>query len=152
MFEIVKSLTILVFVSSSIAGISYTFLNVSFPGIFLLATVIQLVLSWFLKTYIIHTQKKAYITRQSQMLSQIEQEATEAPCAYCGYTNLIPISPEESNDFECTECGEHNSVYVNITVAQKTIPIDSRPYEVTNFNENLQSAKEKLNGSAKKSS
>tara|TARA_B110000495_G_scaffold73649_1_gene63039 strand:+ start:13308 stop:13514 length:207 start_codon:yes stop_codon:yes gene_type:complete len=47
---------------------------------------------------------------------------------------MIPITPNENNDFECISCGEMNGVYVNITIAQKTVPIDAEPYEVTSFN------------------
>lgn len=141
---IVKSLLITCIISVAVAAICNQFYGASFLGTLLLTTVIQLTASWFFRTYIQFSKDKVSTEYQSKLLTQIESEATEAPCAYCGSINLIPISPENINDFECTECGEHNSVYVNITIAQKSVPIDAQPYEVTNFNQNLQSAKDKL--------
>ena len=142
MLEITKSLLLILIISTGVAATGYTLLNTSFIGLFTLTTIIQLALGWFLRTYIESTERKTILDQQTSVLSQIEQEAAEAPCAYCGHINLIPILPNQDNDFECLECNEKNSVYVNITVAQKTVPIDAQPYEVTNFNENLQSAKD----------
>lgn len=144
MFEIFKSLLIVITISTGIAGVGYTMLGANFVGIFVISTVVQLALGWFIKTYNESSERRLIIEQQSNLITQIEQEANEAPCAYCGAINLIPIYPAGDNDFECLECGKPNSVYVNITVAQKTVPIDAQPYEITNFNENLQSAKDRL--------
>lgn len=144
MFEIIKSLLIVLTISTGVAGVGYTMLGTNFIGVFVICTVIQLALGWFLKTYNDSTERKLLIEQQSKLITQIDQEANEAPCAYCGTVNLIPIIPGSNNDFDCLECGKTNSVYVNITVAQKTVPIDAQPYEITNFNENLQSAKDKV--------
>ena len=74
------------------------------------------------------------MVQQSELIARIETEATIAPCTSCGHENMIPITPNNNNDFECISCGEMNGVYVNITIAQKTVPIDAEPYEVTSFN------------------
>tara|TARA_R110002167_G_scaffold180157_2_gene380376 strand:+ start:502 stop:789 length:288 start_codon:yes stop_codon:yes gene_type:complete len=84
------------------------------------------------------------IEQQVELMAQIEPEIVEAPCAYCGEVNLIPVSPTLDNDFSCMHCNEYNSVYVNITVAQKSVPFDSQPFEVTNYNANLQNAQSKV--------
>lgn len=144
MFEIIKSLLIVTTISIGIAGVGYTMLGANFLGIFVISFIIQLALGWFIKTYSESTERKLIIEQQSNLITQIDQEANEAPCAYCGAVNLIPISPGTDNDFDCLECGKTNSVYVNVTIAQKTVPIDAQPYEITNFNENLQSAKDRI--------
>lgn len=144
MFEIIKSLLIVTTISISIAGVGYTMLGTNFLGIFVISFIIQLALGWFIKTYSESTERKLIIEQQSNLITQIDQEANEAPCAYCGAVNLIPISPGTDNDFDCLECGKTNSVYVNVTIAQKTVPIDAQPYEITNFNENLQSARDRI--------
>jgi len=143
-FEIIKSLLIVTTISISIAGVGYTMLGTNFLGIFVISFIIQLALGWFIKTYSESTERKLIIEQQSNLITQIDQEANEAPCAYCGAVNLIPISPGTDNDFDCLECGKTNSVYVNVTIAQKTVPIDAQPYEITNFNENLQSARDRI--------
>lgn len=144
MFEIFKSLLIVTTISIGIAGVGHTMLGANFVGLFVISVIVQLALGWFIKTYSESTERKLILEQQSNLISQIDQEANEAPCAYCGEINLIPILPGRDNDFNCLECGKQNSVYVNITIAQKTVPIDAQPYEITNFNENLQSAKDKV--------
>lgn len=144
MFIILKSLTIVLLLSSLITAICYHFFASDIIGVFSLSTITQLVLGWFLRTYIDHNERKSVLDQQTKLISQIEQEATQAPCAHCGEINLIPIIPDGNNDFTCTHCGEQNSVYVNITIAQPTVPIDSQPYEVSNFNTNLEQVKQQV--------
>lgn len=144
MFEVFKSLLIVTTISAGIAGVGYTTLGADFIGIFVISIVIQLALGWFVRSYNESSERRLLLEQQSKLITQIDQEANEAPCAYCGTVNLIPILPGSNNDFDCIECEKPNSVYVNITVAQKTVPIDAQPYEITNFNENLQSAKDKV--------
>lgn len=144
MFIILKSIGIILLVSSVITTTCFQFFSLNVYGVFTLTTLIQITLGWFIKTYIDFHERKLITLQQSQILSQIEQEATQAPCAHCGEVNLIPIVPDGNNDFECIHCYKQNSVYVNITVAQPTVPIDSQPYEVSSFNTNLASAKQQI--------
>lgn len=146
MFDIFKSLAITLLISSLTTAICYQFFNMNIYGVFILTTLVQLTASWFLRTYIQHIEQTNIRKQQSELLTQIENEATDASCAYCGETNLIPISPNTDNDFNCLSCGKPNSVYVQITIAQKSVPIDSQPYEVTNYNNNLADAKNKILG------
>jgi hypothetical protein len=144
MFVILKSILIVILVSSIITATCFQFFSLNVYGIFTLTTLIQIALGWFLKTYIDFHERKLTSIQQSQILSQIEQEATQAPCAHCGEINLIPIIPDGDNDFECIHCRKPNSVYVNVTVAQPTVPIDSQPYEVSNLNTSLESVKQQI--------
>lgn len=144
MFDIFKSLAITLLISILITSTCYQFFNLNVYGVFVLTTIVQFAASWFLRTYIQHTEQINIRKQQSELISQIENEASEAPCAYCGETNLIPILPNVDNDFNCLSCGKPNSVYVQITVAQKSVPIESQPYEITNYNSNLVDAKNKI--------
>lgn len=144
MFEIVKSLVILLIISVTISICAHYFMGIDYVGVFIITIIAQLSLSWYLKTYLNSKERQLSLKTQSKMLSQIEQEATIAPCAYCGTENLIPVLPDQDNDFECVACNETNSVYVNITIAQKTVPYDAMKYEVTNYNNELKSAESKI--------
>lgn len=144
MFEIVRSLIIMLVVSSSTASIAYYYFTGSFTGTFILTTIIQLSVAWYIKTYLSSRERRSATELQQQMLSRIEQEATQAPCSYCGEVNLIPISSKGNNDFTCLSCNQKNSVYVNITIAQQTVPIDAMQYEVTSFDENYKDAQDKI--------
>lgn len=144
MLEIFKSILIVVVISGTVTTICNVVYGISPHGVFALATIIQFALSWYITTY--YTYKNRLITSQQQtaLISQIESEATEAPCAYCGEINLIPVSPTEDNDFICTGCNEANSVYVNITIAQKSVPLDIPEYNVTNYNTRLEQVKKTI--------
>lgn len=144
MFEIVKSLIIIGLISSTVSTCCFYFYNINFTGVFVLTSVIQLAMSWFLRTYLTSRETQLSLETKNKMLEQIEQEATQAPCAYCGEINLIPIIPDDNNDFNCIACGESNSVYVSITIAQQTVPVDATRYEVTNHNSDLSEAKSKI--------
>jgi hypothetical protein len=141
--NILKSLTIVLIISTLVTAVCHTFFTANLVGVFVLTTILQISLSWFITTYIDARERRLVIEHQGNLLTQIESEVVEAPCAYCGEVNLIPVSPTQDNDFECLLCNEHNAVYVNITVAQKSVPFDSQPYEVTNYSANLQNAKSK---------
>jgi hypothetical protein len=144
MFNIVKSLVTVLIVSGLIATCSNYFFNSPYLGVFVLSTIIQIAASWYITTYTQFRQRQAVLNQQTELISQIETEGTTAPCAYCGGENLIPISSDGDNDFECIHCGETNGVYVSITIAQKTVPVDAQPYEVSNHNSSLQPNHDKI--------
>lgn len=147
MLDILKSLMIVCIVSSAIASVCNMVYGISPYGVFIIATIIQFASSWFMSTYFAYKDRLANTQRQTALISQIESEATEAPCAYCGTVNLIPISPDGDNDFKCIGCGETNGVYVNVTVAQKSVPLDSPGYSVSNFDSHLETAKRSIQNS-----
>lgn len=144
MLNIAKSLSIIFLISALITAVCYSFFGTDLVGTFILTVIVQISLGWFINTINDSMEKRLAIKEQGKLLAQIESETVEAPCAYCGEVNLIPVSPTQDNDFECLACGERNAVYVNITVAQKAVQFDAQPFEVTNYSENLQHAKDKL--------
>ena len=101
MLQIFKSLSILCIVSLLVATICNLFFTLSFLGVFILCTVVQFALGWFFNTYIQYKTTTQWSQQQTELITQLEQEATLAPCAYCGAENLIPVSPVQDNDFEC---------------------------------------------------
>lgn len=134
MFEILKSIILTVIISTIISWVCYYYFDVNYIGSFVLTIIIQLSLSWYIKTYTNSQERLQALKVNRDIITQLDKEATQAPCAHCGAINLIPISPDQDNDFTCEACNKPNSVYVNITVAQPTVPIDSTKYEVTQFN------------------
>jgi hypothetical protein len=66
-------------------------------------------------------------TQQAEMLSQ---QGVAVGCAYCNDANFIPVRMDDENNFTCESCGKENSVYIDITVAQKTDIIDRQNVSV----------------------
>ena len=81
---------------------------------------------------------------QSLLLVRIEQEQTkqaeyfsqqgvEASCAYCKSINFVPVRMDQNNEFQCDACGKPNSIYIDITVAQKAQLIDKEQLSVSSY-------------------
>lgn len=47
-------------------------------------------------------------------------QGTDVTCAHCNAAAFIPIRFDDDNSFNCEVCGKSNSVYVDVTTAQKT--------------------------------
>lgn len=144
MLPIAKSILLICAVSSISGTVSHYFYGISFTGTFILTTIAQLVLGYFVNTYLDSKEKIAATNQQDFVNEYIETHAATANCAYCGAANLIPIVPDGNNDFECTQCGKQNAVYMNITVAQTTTPVDMPSYEISNANPELHKIKQQI--------
>lgn len=144
MFNIIKSLIWIILISGIVSTVTFICFGTDILGVFTLCTILQLILGYIINTVLDSKEKQATILANRDIISTIEETAVEAPCAYCDHINIIPIITGEQNDFECIKCGNSNSVYVNITIAQKTVPIDSLPFEVTSINPGLDRARQSI--------
>jgi len=61
---------------------------------------------------------------QVQEIQSIEKQGIELSCAHCKAETYVPIRFDEQNQFKCPECGNDNSIYVNITVARETTSLN----------------------------
>lgn len=67
------------------------------------------------------------VAMEKELTAQVEQIANQSvdlSCAYCNTVNNTPIKVNIDNMFNCDECGELNAVYISLTTAQKTKPLD----------------------------
>ena len=69
-------------------------------------------------------------TIQADMLSR---QGIGVACAYCNDANYIPVRMDDDNNFTCEACDKENSVYIDITVAQKTDIIDKQSVSVNSY-------------------
>ncbi len=126
MYNIIRSLLIVAVVSSTVAGIFYL-LDYSFINVFLITSVSQLILGFAVSTirdaYININQKRL----ETEQIKHFARQGAELQCAFCNTRVFAPIRLDEDNEFKCPSCENLNSVYVNITVARSTHPLDANP-------------------------
>ena len=79
---------------------------------------------------------------ETKRIATYSQQGVTAECAHCRMTNFIPIRMDEINEFTCDECGKPNSVYVDITVAQKAALIDRENLSISSYIEDKLDAKQ----------
>lgn len=81
---------------------------------------IQFTLSYIWNSYTQYSLSRLSIIEETQRLEMYESQGLSVQCAFCKNENFIPIRFDIENDFNCTECNKQNSVYVDVTTAQKT--------------------------------
>lgn len=114
-------------------------------------------LNWFVVTFLVQLAGfymwNSYVDmklrqedriQETKRLELYESQGVDASCAYCNTSNYIPVRFDQDNDFECISCGKTNSVYVDITVAQKTDIMDRQNLSVNSYIKEKIDATDKL--------
>ena len=122
MAQIIRSLTFLIVISSSIGGIYYFFYPtfISFIKASVFASALQIIF------FILYNNILRYIARL-----QLEKEALSLAqlanknkvliwCQVCKKMNSVPIDLSEDNTFKCDKCGADNNVQIDITTILPT--------------------------------
>lgn len=83
-------------------------------------TALQIIISM-----VYNAVKSVYLNKvdreqETLRIKEFSKQGIDAPCAYCGVNNYIPIRLDRDNNFNCTACGKPNAVYISMTTAQKT--------------------------------
>lgn len=116
---------------------SYTF-NVDIVRSCLCYFVGQFILFYIWNTYAEYRLRLNLEREETLRVSSYNKQGVTAECAHCQQENFIPIRMDSVNEFECEVCGKANSVYVDITVAQKASLIDRENLSVSSYiNDNL---------------
>jgi len=122
MAQIIRSLTLLILISSSVGGIYYFFSPtfISFIKAVILASAIQIIF------FIIYNNILRYIARL-----QLEKEALSLAqlanknkvlieCQGCKKMNSVDIDLSEENSFVCEKCSADNNVQIDISTILPT--------------------------------
>jgi hypothetical protein len=109
---------------STLAAFVLHSLNANFWYSFAFAIAIQFI-GWNL--YIRWLTSRNEIRRKeldNEMLAELAKQSATLPCAYCGQDNISPIRLDDNNVLKCEGCDQESVVYVNLEVAQKTVPVN----------------------------
>lgn len=81
---------------------------------------------------------------QTKQAEYFSQQGVEASCSHCNSVNFVPVRMDQDNEFDCTNCGKSNSVYIDIVVAQKAQLIDKQQLSVSSYIKDKVDATERL--------
>ena len=109
---------------SSLGGVLAWGMTFPFWQGFALTSVLQIVLF-----NIVRYIRSGYLASRARELEleeikSFEKQGMELSCAHCRAKVFVPIRFDQQNSFQCPECEEHNAIYVNVTVARETTPLN----------------------------
>lgn len=120
-FKIVKSLTTIIAVSS-LVSVFFFMGGASFVSVFCIATALQFIMGYLVSAYLTSKHNtEVYLN----YLSKLEKLSTILDCAFCNTPNIVTFLPQESADFECTNCKNTNAVKIAFSVSRATTPSPS---------------------------
>ena len=114
--QIVKSLLILILISSSISGITFLFYPslTTFTKVFIGTTGFQ-IFFFVLYNNILRYIARLNLEKEALFLSQLaEQNRSLVECQKCKAMNKVYINFTEENTFTCEECNADNRIEINI--------------------------------------
>jgi hypothetical protein len=122
-FNIFKSVIIVCLISTGVAAYAHS-VNVNATATFVLATVLQIILYNALRH--IRSDRMRIQLRELELreIESLEKQGLELECSHCRATAFVPIRFDEQNTYTCPSCGKVNSLYINVTVARETTPLN----------------------------
>ena len=122
MAQIIRSLTFLILISSSIGGIYYFFnpTIISFIKTTILATAIQIIF-FIVYNNILRFTARLQLEKEALSLAQLaNKNKVLIECQGCKKMNSVPIDLSEENEFICDKCNAENKVQIDISTILPT--------------------------------
>ena len=123
--QIIRSLILLIIISSSVGGIGYFFDTslLTFVKYFVLATGLQIIF-FFLYNNVLRYIARLNLEKESLQLAQLaEKNKVFVECQGCKNTNNVDIDLTQENTFKCINCGAENKINIEFTTILPTNPI-----------------------------
>ena len=119
--NLIRSLTLTVFVSTLIAAILHFSAGYSFIASFLTSTVIQFVLFFTIGSVLDFFNEIKMKQINTMRLAELSKQSMEVECP-CHKKNreIVPIVLNTKNTYKCTACNKTNSVYIVAETAHVT--------------------------------
>lgn len=117
MVQIIRSLTFLILISSSVGGIYYFFnpTLISFIKASVLAGAIQIIF-FILYNNILRYIARLQLEKEALSLAQLaNKNKILIECQGCKKMNSVDIDLSEENSFICEKCGADNNVQIEIS-------------------------------------
>jgi len=131
--QIILSLIKTVAVATALSLIISHAFSLVFLDWFLVCIAAQFIMFYMWNSFLEYRLNVAREREETERITSFMEQGVDAICAYCNASNFIPIKLDDDNEFNCTECNKDNSVYVDITIAQKTQIIDKQSLNVSSY-------------------
>ena len=111
-------------VVSAVVGLGGYLLVGTFWGFFALAFGVQFVLFAVINTYLQRKDTLEGAKVLNEQLEALSKFTIQLACAYCKQANLVPITLNQENRFQCGSCNQVNAVKMQFFAAQVTTPLN----------------------------
>lgn len=142
--SIVRSLLLTVIVSLIAGGLLNYLFGFALLKMTIGALVVQFVFFYLYNSVVQLVMSSKFEREQTRQAEYFSKQGVDVNCAHCNNVNFIPIAMTDVNEFVCDVCGKQNSVYVDITVAQKTDIVDKQSVTVNSYSKEKVDAEQKL--------
>lgn len=132
MINILKSILLTIAVSTCGSVVCYL-VGLDFLKSFVILSILQISLSYIVKQIQISSYSIKAQEIELQKITEFSKQGMDLECAYCGVHNFIPLRFDQDNNFTCTSCDKDNSIYINVTTAQVTTPLNISQITSTSF-------------------
>ena len=120
---VLRSILIIVLFSVATAGLFYLADMSPVKGC-VIAVLTQIVIYNIIRQYRSGVFEVRLKELETEQIAEFGKQGMELQCAACKSSVHVPIRFDVTNSFICPECSSNNSIYVNITVAQETTPLN----------------------------
>ena len=142
--DIFISLVVTTIISLAAAYIGKIVYDTNFTQVLVGAFITQIAVFYLWNSYMQFRVRTTLEQEETKRVKMYETQGIESQCAYCNSMNFIPIRLGENNEYECDECGNKNSVYVQVTTARKTDIKDRLDLEVSTYIKDKVESEEKI--------
>jgi hypothetical protein len=104
----------------------------------------QFIFFAFYNRYRARKDAAAFTAEMTTRIKEFSKQGIDTECAFCTAPQFVPIRFDRDNEFECTECGKTSALYITVTSAQKTKPLDVSPLRVNTIISEEMEAREKI--------
>lgn len=118
--DILISLMVTTIISVAAAFVGSIVYDTNFTQVLVGAFVIQIAVFYLWNSYMQFRIRATLEAEETERLKMYETQGVNSQCAYCNTMNFIPIRLDENNEYNCEECDNINSVYIQVTTARKT--------------------------------
>ena len=123
LFQFLRGVITLTIISALGGGVSFS-LNFGFLSGFILTIVLQIILFNTVKYFRDGHVSMRIREIELEEIKSFEKQGMELDCAHCREPVFVPIRFDEQNGFDCPKCEKTNAIYVNVTVARETTPLN----------------------------
>jgi len=142
--NVVYSLFITLVIAVLLGGAGSYMFDVSLMKCITAAVILQFLFFAIYNNIMQYYTNRSIERETSIRITEIGKQAAEVQCAHCNVVNYVPIHISADNSFDCAECSRSNAIYLSITTAQKTHPLDVSQFTVNTLIEEKLAATKRL--------
>jgi hypothetical protein len=109
---------------SVIVGLGGYFIAGSFLGWFVVAFGIQFILFAIINTFLQRKDQLDVNKVLNEQLEALSKISVQLACSYCKTSNIIPITLNQENRFQCQSCNQVNGIKMQFFSTQLTTPLN----------------------------